>query len=234
MSRPRLLDLFCGAGGAAEGYHQAGFDVVGVDIKPQPHYPFEFIKCDALDYFRDAKRLTYLLGEIDAIHASPVCKLWSRITRTNPAAAGMHNDGIAPLRPLLAATGLPYVIENVPEAPLIDPVLLCGSMFDLDVKRHRGFETNWRLQPPWRPCRHRIWTKRFSPNRSDRRRNPGVLSSVVTVAGHGGGAGQHVEDWRRAMVIDWMTRDELAQAIPPAYTEFIGAQLLAVLAGVAS
>jgi DNA (cytosine-5)-methyltransferase 1 len=204
------------------GYHRAGFDVVGVDIVPQPHYPFEFHQADAM---------TYPLDGFDAIHASPVCKLWSSISRTAGALAiEKHVDQITPLRPILEASGLPYVIENVPGAPLVEPTRLCGSMFDLDVRRHRLFETNWHLRDHDWPCRHRIWAKRYAPNRSDRRKNPYALASVVTVAGGGGGGvGTRADDWRRAMGIEWMTRDELAQAIPPAYTEWIGQRLLAVV-----
>jgi DNA (cytosine-5)-methyltransferase 1 len=219
--RKRLVDLFCGAGGATKGYQRAGFYVVGVDIAPQPHYcGDEFIQADAL---------AFPLDGFDAAHASPVCKRFSQVTRTGVDPL-THPDQIAPLREHLAAAGLPYVIENVPGAPLINPTLLCGSMFDLDVRRHRHFETNWMLADhPW-PCRHRIWSPRFVPNRSDRKRIPFAMASVVSVAGGGsGGVGGHVTDWRWAMGIEWMTRDELAQAIPPAYTEFIGAQLLAAL-----
>jgi DNA (cytosine-5)-methyltransferase 1 len=225
VTRPRLLDLFCGAGGVAMGYHRAGFDVVGVDINPQPHYPFEFHQADAL---------TYPLDGFDAIHASPVCKAFSQITRTAPTAVE-HPDQITPIRPRLEASGLPYVIENVPGAPLVDPILLCGSMFDLDVQRHRLFETNWGLTDHYWPCRHGIWAPRYHPNRSDRKKRPGALARVISVAGHGNdGPGGRVADWRRAMGIDWMTRDELAQAIPPVYTEWVGAQLLRTLEGVAA
>lgn len=214
--RPRLLDLFCGAGGAAMGYHRAGFEVVGVDINPQPHYPFEFHQADAM---------AVPLDGFDAIHASPVCKAFSRITRT-ARTAPVHPDQITPLRPRLIASGLPYVIENVPGAPLVQPVMLCGSMFDLDVQRHRLFESNWGLRDHHWPCRHAIWTPRFHPNRSARKKG-GRKARVIVVAGHGNdGPGGRVADWREAMGIEWMTRDELAQAIPPAYTEFIGGQLL--------
>jgi DNA (cytosine-5)-methyltransferase 1 len=216
----RLLDLFCKAGGATRGYQLAGFHVTGVDIEPQPHYiGDDFIQADAL---------TFPLDGFDAVHASPVCKLWSQATRT-AVDPSIHPDQIAPTRERLSEWGGAYVIENVPEAPLIDPTLLCGSMFDLDVRRHRNFETNWPLADHYWPCRHGIWGRRFHPARSDRKQN-GALARVITVAGHGNdGAGGRVADWRRAMGIDWMTRDELAQAIPPAYTEFIGRQLMALL-----
>src|SRR5665213_3193952 len=134
MSRPRLLDLFSGAGGAAVGYHRAGFEVVGVDIKPQPHYPFEFRQKDAL---------WVLEGEtmegFDAIHASPPCQAYSKARKLQGL---RHPDLIASVRELLLAISLPYVIENVPGAPLRNPVLLCGEMFGLGVRRERLFETN--------------------------------------------------------------------------------------------
>jgi DNA (cytosine-5)-methyltransferase 1 len=219
---PVLADLFCGAGGSGRGYQQAGFFVVGVDIKAQPRY--------AGDVFVQDDALTFPLEEFDAVHASPVCKRWSRVTRTSAVDPESHPDQIAVTRERLIAWGGPWIIENVPEAPLIDPVLLCGSMFDLDVKRHRHFENNWNMPNHMWPCRHRIWHPQFAPNRSDRRRNPLAQASVVTVAGGGGGGtGTRVADWRRAMQIDWMIRDELAQAIPPAYTEWIGSQLLEVV-----
>jgi len=214
--KPRLLDLFCGAGGAAVGYHRAGFDVVGVDIAPQPRYPFEFHQGDAM---------TWPLAGYDAIHASPPCQLWSEATRTGDGR--VHHDLLTPIRARLLTADIPYVIENVPKAPLIAPIVLCGSMFDLDVRRHRCFEANWGLRDHHWPCRHRIWARRFRPNNSVRRRHGGRLAFVVDVTGGGsGGYGGRVADWRAAMGIDWMTRDELTQAIPPAYTEYIGAQLI--------
>jgi DNA (cytosine-5)-methyltransferase 1 len=218
MSRPRVLDLCCGAGGAAVGWRRAGFDVVGVDIEPQPRYPFEFHQADAL---------SYPLEGYDAIHASPVCKRWSVVTRT-ARDAPEHEDQITPLRPRLVAAGVPYVIENVPGAPLVDPIVLCGSMFDLDIRRHRAFETNWPLGDHDWPCRHRIWTARYPSNRWRRH----GLARVIDVSGHGN-AGQPVAEWRRAMGVDWMTRDELAQAIPPVYTEWIGRRLIAHLQRIA-
>jgi DNA (cytosine-5)-methyltransferase 1 len=215
----RILDLFCGAGGAAMGYHRAGFEVVGVDLAPQRRFPFEFIRADAL---------TFPLDGFDAVHASPVCKRYSQATRTARVDPTTHPDQIAPIRERLIASGLPYVIENVEGAPLIDPVRLCGSSFGLDVRRHRLFESNIALTAP--PCDHAWQTPRFHPNRSDRK-GTGRLASVIVVAGHGNdGPGGRVDDWRRAMGIPWMTRDELAQAIPPAYTEHVGTQIMAHLA----
>jgi DNA (cytosine-5)-methyltransferase 1 len=212
--RPRLLDLFCGAGGAGMGYHRAGFDVVGVDIKPQPHYPFEFHQADAL---------TFPLDGFDAIHASPPCQAYSSATRD----PGKHPDLYAPTRARLVASGLPYVIENVIGAPYSHGVVLCGSMFGLEadgewLQRHRNFEASWMLMSPG--CQH--------PR--DRR--------AVTVTGNSfmRAAGPVVEYKhsrqgpfplaQRLLGIDWTTRDELALAIPPAYTEWIGSQLLRAIA----
>lgn len=197
------------------GYNRAGFEVIGVDIDPQPRYPFEFRQADAL---------TYPLDGFDAIHASPVCKRWSQATRTG-ADPESYPDQLTPIRQRLRAVNCPYVIENVPGAPLVDPVVLCGSMFALDVRRHRHFEANWPLGCDL-PCVHHMWTPRFAPNRSDRKKRPHALASVIVVAGGGsGGYGGRVADWRIAMGIEWMTRKEMAQAIPPIYTEFVGHQL---------
>src|SRR5262245_32328515 len=142
--RPRLLDLFCGAGGAAVGYDRAGFQVVGVDIAPQPNYPFTFGEADALEYLKWIVLPSLGARKFAAIHASPPCQRWSTKTR-NPE---RHPDLIEPVRVLLESTGLPYVIENVPDAPLRDPVQLCGSSFGLGVQRHRSFETNFPLLVP--------------------------------------------------------------------------------------
>jgi DNA (cytosine-5)-methyltransferase 1 len=222
--RPRLLDLFCGAGGASMGYHRTGFDVVGVDINPQPRYPFEFHQADALSILRALAYWPNFSGELwrptsfDAIHASPVCKRYSSATPT--AARENHPDQIAPVRALLVKIGLPWVMENVPGAPLRPDVRLCGCVVDLDeLERERWFEIGgWQTFDLLPPCHH--------------------PTTPITVAGHGEPSGPrmargeiaHKADWERVMGIDWMTRDELAQAIPPAYTEYIGARLLEHLA----
>jgi C-5 cytosine-specific DNA methylase len=209
--RPRLLDLFCGAGGAAVGYHRAGFDVVGVDILPQPHYPFEFIQEDVTVFFR--RDLDY--DGFAAIHASPPCQRWSSKTTNGDG----HPDLITPLRPLLKATGLPYVIENVEGAPLDNPIMLCGSSFGLGVERHRLFESNVPLMAS--PCAHGQQPKRYRLYDHGR----WYLSRIVHVFGTGGGKGR--EHWQEAMGIDWTNdTDELREAIPPAYTELVGHQLL--------
>lgn len=216
--RPRLLDLFSGAGGAAMGYHRAGFDVVGVDIVPQPNYPFRFILADALEWAAG-----WWIAEFDAIHASPPCQAYSTLKARHKNAD--HAALIPATRELLESTGLPYVIENVEgaEDELIDPLLLCGSMFDppLDVQRHRFFETNWRLEHPQWPCRHKVWAPRYDVYEHGKWRK----ATTVPVYGHGGGKANAYGP--AAMGIDWMTRAELVQSIPPAYTEFIGHQLLA-------
>ena len=214
--RPRLLDLFCGAGGCSVGYHRAGFDVVGVDHQPMPRYPFEFIKSDALEYLAGHGK------EFDAIHASPPCQAFSVATAVHGhAVRAKHPDLIAPCRDLLQETGYPWVIENVPGAPLRPHcIMLCGMMFGLRVLRHRWFESNILLLSPPHP-RHPVGMLTNSKRAFDRGE-----SRFVCVAGHNfsRSAGES------AMRIDWMgSRRELSQAIPPAYTEFIGQQLIRAL-----
>lgn len=202
---PRLLDLFCGAGGAAMGYHRAGFEVVGVDIQPQPNYPFEFIQGDALEW--DDRNF-------DAIHASPPCQAFSFASLHHRDTATKYPDLIVPIRSLLEATELPYVIENVMGSPLRRDLLLCGEMFGLRLHRHRVFEIGrWFVfaQP------HGRHTRKAADNNCDLR--PERTRMVV---GH---YADH-DSASDAMGITWMTRDELREAIPPAYTEFIGEQLI--------
>jgi DNA (cytosine-5)-methyltransferase 1 len=216
--KPRLLDLFCGAGGCARGYQRAGFRVVGVDNRSQPRYAGdEFVQADALEFIREHGH------EFDAIHASPPCQAHSSIAkqqRTRRPGAYEHPDLVEDTRRLLRATGLPYVIENVLSAPLENAVMLCGSSFGLDVRRHRLFESNVPILAL--PCAHHWQTPRF---RSLDRRRSGP-ASVVGVHGHINYAGERALR-EAAMGIDWMTPEELAQAIPPAMTEHIGGYLLA-------
>ncbi len=231
--RPRLLDLFCGAGGCSVGYERAGFDVVGVDIVPQPNYPFEFYRRDALKTLEAVAALEPILGGFDALHASPPCQAHSSIGKQVRAMGRRleeYPDLIPQTRELLRATGLPYVIENVIGAPLRNPIMLCGSSFGLDVRRHRLFETNWPLMAL--PCAHHWQRPRFRS--LDKRRHlksvvpvhgGGQLASVVGVHGHLNYSGEQ-ELRKKAMDIDWMSNYELTQAIPPAYTEFIGEALL--------
>lgn len=205
----RLLDLFCGAGGAGMGYHRAGFDVIGVDIHPQKNYPFEFVQADAM---------TFPLDGFDVIHASPPCQRYSQASKRWNGKAQEHPDLVDAVRDRLETTGSAWVIENVPGSPLRDPVMLCGSMFGLGVRRHRLFESNVTLKAPG-PCDHAGQPKEHWIYDHGR----WYLSSVAHVYGHGGGKAKG--DWAQAMGIHWMTNRELAQAIPLAYTEWIGRQL---------
>lgn len=222
--RGKILDLFSGAGGCAMGYRRAGFEVVGVDIEPQPRYPFEFHQSDALEYL---SRLieSCEIGKFDAIHASPPCQ--GNLHGLNAANRARkrtveHEDFIPGTRELCERSGLPYVIENIEGARLYNAAKLCGSAFGLDVQRHRYFESNIVLFGSG--CRHSIWREAKYPT-NYRPSGRIVKSRVVQV--YGNTAGSHL--WPAAMQIDWMTRDELAQAIPPAYTEYIGRQLISVL-----
>jgi DNA (cytosine-5)-methyltransferase 1 len=204
----RLLDLFCGAGGAAMGYHRAGFtEIVGVDIKPQPRYPFTFVLGDALEYVKAHGH------EFDAIHASPPCQAYVRSGMV--AKDGRHPDLLASTRDALRGV---WAIENVPGAPMRGDVMLCGSMFGLPVRRHRYFELSVPVTALALSCNHN--------------------GAITGVYGHPHGRGgawrngkrpmlpSDASTWSRGLGIDWMRPLELAAAIPPAYTEFIGKQLL--------
>jgi DNA (cytosine-5)-methyltransferase 1 len=213
---PRLLDLFCGAGGCSVGYHRAGFtDIVGVDIRPQPRYPFAFVQGDALEYVAAHGR------EFDAIHASPPCQRYSVATKVQ-GRSGSHPDSVPPCRELLDASGKPWVMENVVGAPLLNAIELCGTMFGLQVFRHRLFESNvFLFQPAHRKHRGTTNSHRWGKHRYD-----DMSGGYLTVCG---GGNCKVATARKAMGIGWMTKAELNQAIPPAYTEFVGKQLLAHL-----
>jgi DNA (cytosine-5)-methyltransferase 1 len=218
--RPRLLDLFCGAGGAAMGYYRAGFDVVGVDISPQPRYPFEFHRADAM---------TYPLDGFDAIHASPPCHDHSNVSGRNRKTAGVKGTAwmLDATIARLVDSRAQWIVENVDTASFPASVYrtrLCGSSFGLDVRRHRWFASNTFVMSP--PCMHGLQRRRF---RSPDSRSTTGVASVVGVHGHLNYAGEF-ELRCEAMGIDWMTNAELTQAIPPAYTQFVGEQLLDVLA----
>jgi DNA (cytosine-5)-methyltransferase 1 len=219
--KPRLLDLFCGAGGAAMGYARAGFEVVGVDIHPQPRYPFEFHRADAIEFLES---ITPSIWHLAAIHASPPCQRFSDLAKRNGNAAAWP-DLIAPVREHLVAAGLPYVIENVEGAPLLDPIVLCGAMFpELRVIRHRLFESNLPLFAPTHGAHPLVFTH-------DRRKaHYGHLDEDTAFVQVTGGGNASVANKRAAMGIDWMIGRELNEAIPLAYTEFIGRQLIAALA----
>jgi DNA (cytosine-5)-methyltransferase 1 len=202
----RILDLFCGVGGAAMGLHQAlpEAEIVGVDIKPQPRYPFTFIQADAM---------TYPLEGFNFIWASPPCQRFSAMNNRFGHRPDRAPDLIDSVRQLLLKSGTFYVIENVPGAPLHHPVVLCGSMFNLQIpkgclRRHRLFESNFPIKPL--KCRH--------------------SGKSLTVAGHGatdgvkGGMKASADEARALMEMNWATRDGVAQAIPPAYSRYIGEQ----------
>lgn len=244
MIRPRLLDLFCGAGGAAMGYHRAGFEIMGVDHKPQPRYLLSgasaFILADALEYVREHGR------EYDAIHASPPCQAYS-IMRNLPWLRDKEYPRlIDPTREALTATGKPWLIENVMGAKLAAG-WLCGGMFGLPFYRHRAFETNWFWLQPGHPrheftvrngrmmgARARDIVHAGAWQRTDNQRRGSHLSLPIggngaqrigANLGHAAGVGLA----REVMGIPWMSRDEITQAIPPAYTEWIGKQLMTVV-----
>lgn len=212
----RLLDLFCGAGGAATGYARAGFEVVGIDIKPQPRYPYDFRQKDALGSLEELRMGSAGWRDFDAVHASPPCQAYSGLTTDR----ARHPDLIAKTRELLEATGLPYVIENVRGAPLCGPVELCGSAFGLPIKRHRLFETNFPVMAPG--CAHGM----HDPKRYKIRQHGKERDTAFAYVFGGGQAGQTAAEWREAMGTPWMTVDEMSEAIPPAYTEHIGGYLM--------
>lgn len=250
MNRPRLLDLFCGAGGAAKGYADAGFDVTGVDIKPQPRYPFAFVEGDALEYATEHGR------EYDAIHASPPCQGYS-VMRNLPWLSGKDYPLlILPTRELLSAIGRPWVIENVEgarwgsrqlakrglEAHGMKAAWLCGAMFGLPVYRHRMFETSFFFLQPSHP-RHQgvikhgrgIGNRAAAPvfdDQAGRRRSLAAWQQGNGAQKHGVGVG-HAAAWRdfaKAIGVEWMDRDGASQAVPPSFTCLIGSQLRIELA----
>jgi len=200
----KLLDLFCGAGGAGEGYRLSGFDVTGVDIQPQPKNPHRFVLCDALEFVKDN------FHDFDAIHCSPPCQAYSKASKQWRKLGYKYPDLIFQIRELLKNTGKPWVIENVIGSPLVNPTFLNGSMFGLRIHRPRLFETNF----PVPLLLDRCWT----PIKMGRT----VCSSgVVQPVGHFSG----VEYVAKEMGCQWMGQKELSQAIPPAYTQFIGEAL---------
>ena len=216
MSRPKLLDLFCCAGGAAVGYHLAGFDIVGVDIVPQPNYPFEFIQGDALELCRHRT----FISPFQAIHASPPCQAYS-VTAKRTGNGNAWPRLIESVRTLLRSTDKPFVIENVVGAPMENAVVLCGTMFNgLRVIRHRLFESNILILTPTHGPHPRCHTL-------DRRKShygkTNEWSDYVQVMG---GGNCSVAAARDAMGIDWMTKAELNESIPPAYTLHVGRTLM--------
>ena len=200
----KLLDLYCKAGGASRGYQLAGFEVVGVDIKKQKRYPYEFIQADCLELMKDME----FLRSFDVIAASPPCQTHS-ITQHLRNAQGKSTDKIDLIpqtREALVASGKPYVIENVPGSPLINPIQMCGSHFELKVRRHRRFESNLPLIGS--PCKHKEQGKPV-----------GIYCSMRDEIPGGGHTAKTIEQAREAMGIVWMIWGELVEAIPPIYTQ---------------
>lgn len=213
MRKPRLLDLFCGAGGAAKGYQRAGFYVIGIDIAPQKHY------CG--DEFHQADALTYPLEGFDAIHASPPCQGYSAARHQIFAKTETYQLLLEPMRERLLASDIPWIMENVKGAPMGHYVELCATQFGLPMFRHRQFESSHLLWPP-RACSH------------PRKLPPGyytvfgkVIRTTRTKGKYANKHGAHLA--LEVMGIDWMTLSELSQAIPPAYTEWLGRQLFDVV-----
>lgn len=216
--RPRAVDLFCGAGGASVGLRRAGFDVQGVDIQAMPRYPFKFFQSDAMKWpLRD----TGFLKSRPCYHfvwASPPCQRFTALAGREDLSH--YPDLIEPIRAKLIDVGVPYVIENVPGAPIRKDLVLCGAMFGLRSYRHRHFECSFPIVQPEHP-KHAIRVNRRGENRRQHWANGGFLTITGDVGTYCG---------PEAMGIDWMSGDEMSEAIPPAYAEFIGRAALAYLA----
>ena len=222
---PLALDLFCGVGGASMGLHLAGFDVIGIDIAPQPRYPFRFIRGDALAPPVDLTRF-------DLIWASPQCERFTRVWRGQEHRRDDYPDQIEPIRQLLLASGVAFVIENVPEAPVRADVVLTGAQFGLPIVRRRHFECE-RFTPPF-ALNAEHWPERTTRN-----------GGLAMIAGRGGAMKgwnrrnwekpeiraklakrNSVAGWREAMQMPWADRDGIRKAVPPAYAEHIGRAFL--------
>ncbi|MFI0000746.1 DNA methylase [Streptomyces globisporus] len=223
--RPLLLDLFCCAGGAATGYHRAGFDIVGVDIVDRPNYPFTFVRAEALEHLA-ALIASREIARFAAVHTSPPCQAGCALTVGTNASQGWggdHHDLVAPTRVLLDRTGLPYVIEQPNgRAEIRKDLSLCGEMFGLGVLRHRNFELGrWTITRPAHP-RHRGYVRGY---------RHGVYRDGPYVAAYGSGGGKAtVPEMQEAMGITWTdVREELTEAIPPAFAEHIGHALLTAI-----
>jgi DNA (cytosine-5)-methyltransferase 1 len=219
MPRPRLLDLFCGAGGCSVGYYRAGFDVVGVDIRTQPNYPFEFHQADAM---------TFPLDGFDAVHASPPCQAFTQMSarwRGKGTKADEHLDLLTPMLAKLRPLRAPWIVENVPGARrlMANPLTLHGGMFGLGVHRPRLFESNllllnYNARATKQPLG--VYGKPDGPT-VQRYRNNGNYKGKSLIR-----SWKSLEEGSAAMGIDWMNVDELREAVPPAYTQFLGEQLI--------
>lgn len=210
----KLLDLYCGVGGASVGYHQAGFEVYGVDLKHGKRYPFIYMRADVLQVLQDEE----YINQFDVIHASPPCQTHS-ITKHLRNAQGKTTskiDLIPQTRAALIASGKPYIIENVPGSPLIDPVQVCGSSFGLKVRRHRLFESNIPLVGS--KCDHKAQGRPI-----------GVYGSLNDEIPKGGKTAATIDEARKAMGMDWAIWTELVEAIPPAFTKYVGLQVMRLL-----
>lgn len=223
--RPFMLDLFCCAGGAGKGYWQAGFDVLGIDIDPQPRYPLAFVRGDALEVLRELHHTGRYRGrEVEFVHASPPCQAHSDLQKQSKR---HYRDFIPDVRWRLQEWGGPYVIENVEGAPLIDPIRLCGAspeFPELRVIRHRLFESNLELQGTVCPEPHPLC---FTHDK--RKAHYGRLDQNTSYVQVTGGGNCTVANKRAAMGTPWMTGRECNEAIPPAFTHYLGRQVLAQL-----
>lgn len=210
--RPRLLDLFCGGGGAAVGYARAGFDVTGVDVKPQSEYPFPFIQADAIEYLSET-----MADGFDAIHASPPCQAYTSMRHLGKRAGENAPDLVDATRVALQIVDRPWIMENVAGSPLLNPLVLCGSSFGLGVRRHRLFESSELLFGL--PCRHAGAARPLAVY-GDHPQSPGEKGTYRV------NRARTLTEGQVAMGIDWMPWKRLTQAIPPAYTEWLGRQLI--------
>lgn len=229
--KPLLLDLFCCAGGASTGFARSGFRVIGVDVNPQPHYPYPFIQIDALYLMRqllergyyavapeqrtgkwDAPRVVRFC-DIAAFAGSPPCQGFSKLSLTQPGTQEKYPNLIPKTRELFIATGKPYCIENVPEAPLNWPVTLCGSMFGKRLRLHREFETNFHVRPL--SCKHNGLVL-----------NPHSTAGRARMRAEFGPDANQAKIWRDEKGVPWMNWNESSEAIIPDYTEYIGGYMM--------
>jgi DNA (cytosine-5)-methyltransferase 1 len=219
----KLLDLFCCGGGASMGYYNVGFEILGVDIKKKRNYPFKQLKFDVFDLFK--KKSKKWFQQFDLIHASPPCQKFSRAAKGASWGKVSEIDLISELRKELEMLKIPYVIENVQGSPLLNPIMLCGSMFNLKVRRHRIFESNFEINTSNLNCNHKKQGKPIGIYGSMNDTVKGVCSKTGKTV-YGGSTAKSLEEAREAMGINWLNWGDLKEAIPPRYTEFIGHQFI--------